>query len=89
LFVEDGVTEFGGLQGDHEYIPFRRDDLAPSLVKAMDYVLAVTSVPLRRRVEGNKVLFEITGPSGEQGVEELQKAKVKNPRNLTIRSDLV
>jgi hypothetical protein len=39
LFVENGVPDFGGLQGDYEYIPFDRDNLGEALIQAMDYVL--------------------------------------------------
>jgi hypothetical protein len=52
LFVENGVPDFGGLQGDYEYIPFDRDNLGEALIQAMDYVLAITSIPLTCRVEG-------------------------------------
>jgi hypothetical protein len=46
LFVENGVGEFGGLQGDYEYIPFDRLNMGEALVQAIDYVLAITSVPM-------------------------------------------
>jgi hypothetical protein len=60
LFVENGVPDFGGLQGDYEYIPFDRDNLGEALIQAMDYVLAITSIPLTCRVEGpNKLHFKI------------------------------
>src|SRR4051794_25123582 len=52
LFVEAGVEkEIGGLQGDYEYIGFNRADLADALIRAMDYVLAVTMVPLQCQVD--------------------------------------
>ena len=52
LFVEDGVEkEIGGLQGDYEYIPFSRSDPADALIRAMDYVLAITTVPLQCQVD--------------------------------------
>jgi len=44
LFVEEGVSEFGGLQGDYEFIRFDREDLSSALVQAIDYVFAVTAV---------------------------------------------
>ena len=89
LFVENGVREFGGLQGDYEYIPFERDNLGEALIHAMDYVLAITSVPLTCRVEGPKVHFQIGADvSPTQQIEDLKKFIARKPTNLQARIEL-
>ena len=88
LFVEDGVNEFGGLQGDYEYIPFSRDNLGPALITTLDYVLAITGVPMRCRIEGSKVHFDFPSRSPQHALEELQKAKLKQPNNVSVRMHL-
>jgi hypothetical protein len=90
LFVEEGVSEFGGLQGDYEYIPFQRNNLATALINAMDYVLSITSVPLTCRVEApNKLHFQIGGTlSPDQQLEQLKKLVSDNPKNFEARLSL-
>ena len=87
LFVEDGVSEFGGLQGDHEYIPFSRRNLGTALVHAMDYVLAVTSVPFESRLEGLDSLHIHIGSnkSPEEQIQEVRNIVASQPRNLQAR----
>jgi tetratricopeptide (TPR) repeat protein len=90
LFVEEGVSEFGGLQGDYEYVPFSRDNFGAALIHAMDYVLAVTSVPFQCRVEApNKIHLQFGGPSTpSQQLVELRKALAADPTNPSIRMGL-
>lgn len=87
LFVEDGVTEFGGLQGDYEYVRFDRDDFGSALVHAMDYVLAVTSVPFELQIEGeNKINVKIgSGQSPEQQLDALKRRAEANPNDANSR----
>jgi len=89
LFVEDGVeTDYGGLQGSQEYIPFSRKNLAPALVKAIPYVLPSATVPLTCRVDPVARRIEIK--IGEQPqpqdlekqIEALRAEKIKNPENV-------
>jgi tetratricopeptide (TPR) repeat protein len=90
LLFENGVREFGGLQGDYEYIPFQRDNLGEALIDAMDYVLAITSVPLTCSVEGpNKLHLQFGGEaSPTQTIEELKKFVKSHPRDIQARIDL-
>ena len=90
LFIENGVREFGGLQGDYEYIPFDRDNLAEALILAMDYVLAITSLPLSCRVEApNKLHFRIGAEvSAAEQLEELKEFVAHHPANLQARVEL-
>lgn len=90
LFVENGVREFGGLQGDYEYIPFDRDNLAEALIHAIDYVLAITSVPLTCRMEApNKLHFELgIKVSATKQIEELKKFVKENPADVGARVGL-
>jgi hypothetical protein len=90
LFVENGVPDFGGLQGDYEYIPFDRDNLGEALIQAMDYVLAITSIPLTCRVEGpNKLHFKIGAKvSPTQQIEELKQFVARHPTNVQMRIEL-
>jgi tetratricopeptide (TPR) repeat protein len=90
LFVEEGVNGFGGLQGDYEYVPFQRNDFGAALIHAMDYVLAVTSVPLQCRVEPpNKIHFQFGGPTTpSQQLIELRKALTADPMNPGLRINL-
>jgi len=87
LFVEDGVTEFGGLQGDYEYVRFDRDDFGSALVHAMGYVLAITSVPFELQIEGeNKINVKIgSGQSPEQQLEALKRRAETNPSDANAR----
>jgi hypothetical protein len=90
LFVEDGVREFGGLQGDYEYIPFERDNLTEALILAMDYVFAITSVPLSCHVEApNKLHFHIGAEvSAAEQIDELKQFVARHPANLQARVEL-
>ena len=90
LFVENGVREFGGLQGDYEYIRFERDNLGEALIHAMDYVLAITSIPLACRVEGpNKLHFRIGAKvSPAQQIGELKEFVARHPTNVQARVEL-
>ncbi|MDB5327514.1 MAG: hypothetical protein JWM57_3083 [Phycisphaerales bacterium] len=91
LFVENGVEkEIGGLQGDYEYVPLDRTDLGKALVHAMEYVLAVTTVPLSCKVDpsGNKVDFKfdlgaLQGSLDDQ-IEKIRQDKVRYPNNPNV-----
>jgi tetratricopeptide (TPR) repeat protein len=89
LFVENGVREFGGLQGDYEYIPFERDNLAEALIHAMDYVLAITSVPMTCRMEANKLHFNLgVKVSATKQIDELKKFVKEHPADVRARVGL-
>jgi tetratricopeptide (TPR) repeat protein len=90
LFVENGVQDFGGLQGDYEYIPFERDNLGAALIQAMDYVLAITSVPVTCRLEAPNRLHLQFGAeaSPAQQIEELEKFVKDHPTDARARVDL-
>jgi len=90
LFVENGVQEFGGLQGDYEYIPFERDNLGEALIRAMDYILAITSVPVTCRLEGaNKLHLQFGAKaSPAQQIEELGKFVKDHPNDIQARVNL-
>jgi hypothetical protein len=64
LFVEDGVKQIGGLQGDYEYVSFSRDKLHKAYLKTVDYVFSLTSI------EGSPQASTDTEP----GPDELYKA---------------
>jgi tetratricopeptide (TPR) repeat protein len=87
LFVEKGVGEFGGLQGDYEYIEFERDNLGEALIRAMDYVLAITSIPATCRIQGpNRVHLHFGGEaSPAQQMEELEKFLKDHPKDFYAR----
>lgn len=87
LFVENGVRDFGGLQGDYEYISFERDNLGEALIRAMDYVLAITSVPVTCRLDGlNKLQLQFgEKASVAQQIEELGKVVKDHPNNVQAR----
>jgi len=83
LFVEEGVEDFGGLQGDYEYIPFSRDNFGAALISAMDYVLAFTSISLQCRIDGDKVHFNFQlKQTPAERFAELKKLCARNPRNF-------
>jgi tetratricopeptide (TPR) repeat protein len=89
LFVENGVREFGGLQGDYEYIEFERADLGQALIRAMDYVLAITSMPVMARVDGQRMHLEFeakTSPAKYK--EELEKFLKDYPKDINARLSL-
>jgi tetratricopeptide (TPR) repeat protein len=81
LFVENGVREFGGLQGDHEYIRFDRGKLGEALIHAMDYVLAITSVPLTRHMDH----YHFGKVSATEQIDELKKFVKEHPTNVQAR----
>lgn len=41
ILVEEGVDFSGGLQGDYEYVLFKRDKLSDALIKSIPYVLSI------------------------------------------------
>ena len=89
LFVEEGVEHaIGGLQGDYEYIRFNRNDLADALIKAMDYVLAVTMVPLHCEVNQatNSINFKLGQPnvSLDSEIKQLTRQKQHRPNDPNI-----
>jgi tetratricopeptide (TPR) repeat protein len=89
LFVENGVRDFGGLQGDYEYIEFERADLGEALIRAMDYVLAITSMPVMARVDGHRMRLEFeakTSPAKYK--EELEKFLKDHPKDINARLNL-
>jgi tetratricopeptide (TPR) repeat protein len=89
IFVENGVKEFGGMQGDLEYIPFDRENFGDALLKATDYILAVTSVPVQSRVDGNSVHITIgDNKQPQERITDLQKLKALRPRDVSIRLSL-
>lgn len=91
LFVEDGVSEFGGLQGDYEYVCFDRKDFGTALVQAMDYVLAVTTAPFELQIEGNnKINVKIgSGQTPEQQLDAIQQRIKRNPHDAQARLTLL
>lgn len=44
LLVEEGVEDFGGLQGDYEYVKFNREHFYEALPKIVDYIISFTTV---------------------------------------------
>ena len=90
LFVEDGVKEFGGMQGDYEYILFDRSDFATALIRGIDYVLSITSVPLEVKVvESNRVTLRIGSPKPpNEQLMDLKKFVAANPHNTAARMSL-
>lgn len=87
LFVEEGVTEFGGLQADYEYIPFTRKDFSSALIRAMDYVLSLTSVPFNVTIDSpNKVSLKVGAEKSlDQQIEELRKYVGTRSNNIPAR----
>ena len=86
LFVEEGVEkDIGGLQGDYEYIRFNRGDIADALIRAMDYVLAVTMVPLQCQVDyaTNSVNMKLGAPnvSLDREIKQLTQQKELQPND--------
>ena len=89
LFVEEGVEkDIGGLQGDYEYIAFNRADLADALIRAMDYVLAVTMVPLQCQVDfaTNSVNMRLGAPnvSLDSEIKQLMRQKQLQPNDPNV-----
>ncbi len=84
LFVEEGVNDFGGLQGDYEYVRFNRKKFGDALIHAMDYVMSITAVPFQPRVEapGNiNIQIGATRNVDEQ-VTELRAYLTRSPGDL-------
>ena len=89
MLVEEGVKDFGGTQGDLEYIKFDRNNFGDALIRAIDYVLAVTSVPLQSRVEGNNIHITMgDSTSPREKIEQLRKAKSDRPLDVGVRLTL-
>jgi tetratricopeptide (TPR) repeat protein len=89
IFVEEGVEDIGGIQGDLEYIRFSRDNFASALIKAVDYILAITAVRLETRVEGNNIHIKLgNAKTPDEQLAELRKLKEKRPQDLSIRTSL-
>lgn len=89
LFVEDGVNQFGGLQGDYEYVRFNRDSFGDALVHAMDYVLSVTTVPFELQVENGRVSIKLSpGHTPEEHLKALEAKVENNPKNVNARVTL-
>lgn len=89
LFVEEGVEkDIGGLQGDYEYIRFNRADLADALIRAMDYVLAVTMVPLQCQVDyaTNSINMKLGAPnvSLDGEIKQLMRQKQLHPNEPNV-----
>jgi hypothetical protein len=80
--------EIGGLQGDYEYIRFNRTDLADALIRAMDYVLAVTTVPLQCQVDQttNSINMRLGAPniSLESEIIQLRRQKELRPNDPLV-----
>ncbi|MGC3972462.1 MAG: toll/interleukin-1 receptor domain-containing protein [Pirellulales bacterium] len=90
LFVEDGVTEFGGMQQDLEYIPFSRENLGDALVRAIDYVLAISSVPLESVfIPPNRFHINIKVSANAKSIDELKREKERATANVDVRIELV
>ena len=84
--LEDNVKDFGGIQGDLEYIKFNRSNFGYSLTNAIDYILAVSSVKLTSRVEGNNIHITLGDPaSPEETIAKLRTAKTDRPNDVGIR----
>jgi tetratricopeptide (TPR) repeat protein len=93
LFVEEGVEQsIGGLQGDYEYIRFNRVDLADALIRAMDYVLAVTMVPLQCEVNyaTNSINMKLGSPnvSLDGEIKKLMHQKQLRPNDPNVIMEL-
>jgi tetratricopeptide (TPR) repeat protein len=85
IFLEKGVDDIGGMQGDLEYIRFDRDNFGDALISAVDYVLSVTSVPLQTSVEGNKINITIKNPmSVEDQLKKLRDASNAAPNDIGL-----
>jgi tetratricopeptide (TPR) repeat protein len=85
IFVEKGVEDFGGMQGDLEYIRFDRENFGDALIKAIDYILSITSVPLQTSVNGNNINISIGNPmSPDDQLKTLRHASERNPNDVGI-----
>jgi hypothetical protein len=89
LFVEDGVSDFGGLQGDHEYIPFKRVDFGRSVIQAMDYVLSITRTPFEVSTSGGNISVKFGPSQSPDQMLERYRALVKaRPSDVESRATL-
>jgi tetratricopeptide (TPR) repeat protein len=90
LFVEEGVSEIGGMQGDHEYIEFDRKHFGSALIRATDYVMSVTTLPLGIKVDQpGQISLTFAGvKSPESQIEELTKYVDANPSNYGAKLNL-
>jgi len=90
LFVEEGVTEIGGMHGDYEYIEFDRRNIGPAIIRTMDYVLSLTSIPITATVEGaGKVSLKIgSEKTPAQQIDELKKYVAAHQSNVQARKGL-
>jgi hypothetical protein len=89
LFVEEGVKDVGGMQGDHEYIRFNRDNFGDALIDAIDYVLSITSVKLEMRADDKGIHITLPdGGSPEQQIAKLRKMIESRPDDLALRLGL-
>ncbi len=85
IFLEKGVDDIGGMQGDLEYIRFDRDNFGDALIAAVDYVLSVTSVPLQTSVVGNNINITINNPMGvEEQLKKLRDASNAAPNDIGL-----
>lgn len=75
------------MQDDYEYILFNRNDFGTALVRAMDYVLAITSIPFETKIEGpNKINIQVGGQkSYEEQLGELKRFIASQPKNVQSR----
>ena len=86
LFVEEGVSDIGGMQGDMEYIKFNRDQFGDALISAVDYIFSITRVPLEARVEGNSVTISMrSNKTPTEQLDGLRKEIAKRPKDVALR----
>jgi hypothetical protein len=83
LFIEEGVKEIGGLQGDYEYVSFSRDKLHKAFLKVVDYV---QSLGISVRKSSAEDLYQVCRSAQEAGrfgeaLETLEKLVLMTPRN--------
>jgi hypothetical protein len=77
ILVEDGVTNIGGLQADNELIPFRRDDLAPALLKIQEALLEIVAFKISITPNGLQMTGEFMRP--ERMIERLKGMIARGP----------
>jgi tetratricopeptide (TPR) repeat protein len=96
LFVEDGVREIGGLQGDYEYVSFSRKKLHEAFLKAIDYVLSLTSTSMDVQVEDHADtggLYDLCKKAREAGnlpdaIVGMRKLMESAPNNARYLAEL-
>jgi hypothetical protein len=85
MFVEEGVKDIGGMQEDLEYIEFNRTNFGGALIRAVDYILAVTSIPLQTQVMGNNINISIGDNSTPaERLSRLRQARERNRKDSGI-----